>query len=429
MDRVKASGSVAFAARDLAPGSGTSRYFTSGDPGITAATVLPGYWLNMSMDELMNILAAAGITADDTKWSQVWQSILKCDYVGDIGTLNTYVANPGATVDILRDGMRIAIKPLLTNTGASTLSYAGFGPHPIVNSDGSALVPLQLRIGSIYDLRYDLANTRWLLTSVSGGTPRQRLTANLNLFVSATGNDTNDGLSAPTAFATWQHAASLIQNYYDLNGYTVTVIGAAGTYSAGAIMNGAVPGQAGPSSIKFDASGGTVTINASGIAFGGNQGAMFALTGNLFVLNATLSGGAGRGISSGGGSRIEIDGIMTHGTCATAHVHAEAGGLVDYNNVEAINGPTGDHWRAHAGGIIRANSVVSNLSGTPNFTGAYANADECGIIEAVGFSFTGSATGVRASATTNGVITTGGGGASFFPGNSANTTGSGGQIV
>lgn len=76
MDRVIATNSVPFASRDLAPGSGTPQYFTPGVPGTTPATVVPGYFLNMLQDELRAVIVAAGITPDDTNWSQLLQAIM-----------------------------------------------------------------------------------------------------------------------------------------------------------------------------------------------------------------------------------------------------------------------------------------------------------------------------------------------------------------
>jgi hypothetical protein len=43
--------------------------------------------------------------------------------------------------------------------------------------------------------------------------------------------------------------------------------------------------------------------------------------------------------------------------------------------------------------------------------------------------FSGNATGARYSALLNGVLYTGGGGANYFPGNAAGSTGSGGQYL
>lgn len=75
MDRVKAANTVAFASRDVAPGGGTPQYFTNGVPGSVPATILPGYFLNMLEDELLQVIADAGIAFNDGDWTQLSQAI------------------------------------------------------------------------------------------------------------------------------------------------------------------------------------------------------------------------------------------------------------------------------------------------------------------------------------------------------------------
>jgi hypothetical protein len=46
--------------------SGPAGYFTEGSPGIATATRLRAWWANMVQEEMMSVLAAAGITPDTT---------------------------------------------------------------------------------------------------------------------------------------------------------------------------------------------------------------------------------------------------------------------------------------------------------------------------------------------------------------------------
>ena len=67
------------------------------------------------------------------------------------------------------------------------------------------------------------------------------------------------------------------------------------------------------------------------------------------------------------------------------------------------------------------------LTGTPNFTSAYARADHGGVImHAGGPAFSGAATGKRYQAGGNGVIVTSQP-TTYFPGDVAGTTATGGQ--
>jgi hypothetical protein len=68
------------------------------------------------------------------------------------------------------------------------------------------------------------------------------------------------------------------------------------------------------------------------------------------------------------------------------------------------------------------------LSGTPNFTGAVADA-AFGIITAVDMTYVGSATGTQYNISQNGVLNTGGALSSFPGTSSSGTTSSGGQAI
>jgi hypothetical protein len=59
--------------------TGTAGYFTEGSPGVTPATDVRGWWLNMMQEELISLLTAAGITPDTTAtdFTQVLQAIQK----------------------------------------------------------------------------------------------------------------------------------------------------------------------------------------------------------------------------------------------------------------------------------------------------------------------------------------------------------------
>ena len=65
---------------------------------------------------------------------------------------------------------------------------------------------------------------------VSGLTLRDILTTNRNYFVSATGSDSNDGLTIGTAWATLQHAMLFIAGNLDIAGFVVIVNIGAGSF-------------------------------------------------------------------------------------------------------------------------------------------------------------------------------------------------------
>ena len=74
-------------------------------------------------------------------------------------------------------------------------------------------------------------------------------------------------------------------------------------------------------------------------------------------------------------------------------------------------------------------SLTVTVTGTPAFANAFCAAYVLGLAYPAFYTFSGSATGKRYEATTNGVISTGGAAPTYFPGNVAGTTGSGGQYA
>lgn len=260
----------------------------------------------------------------------------------------------------------------------------------------------------------DAGGAGWVAAAIAGA--RIRLLQNITFYVAMTGNDNNSGLSAGSPFLTIQKAATTIQNGYDLNGFVATISIAPGTYSNGAQLNGAIPGTTAPSSIVFSATGGSVVVNGVGVAFAANQGAMFSLAGNGFTLAASAFLGLGSCLISGGGARIDVAGEVTFSTAAVSHILAVTGGQANLFANCTVSGAAQSHLFAHAGGVIVVNGVGVTLSGIPNFTTAYAFADECGVVEGVGYTvLSGSATGVRFSSNSNAAIRTGGG-PIVFPG-------------
>jgi hypothetical protein len=87
-------------------------------------------------------------------------------------------------------------------------------------------------------------------------------------------------------------------------------------------------------------------------------------------------------------------------------------------------------YAASGGNVTVAGTATITLSGTPAWASAGCAAGDCGTIFFIGGSaFSGSATGKRYNAVSNGVVDTQGGGASFIPGNSAGATATGGQYL
>ncbi len=87
-----------------------------------------------------------------------------------------------------------------------------------------------------------------------------------------------------------------------------------------------------------------------------------------------------------------------------------------------ISGNGTNHLLAQFGGEISPGLCSVTVVGTPAFSAAFAQAEDCGILADGGTVYTGGATGKRYSSIKNGAIDTFGGGANYYPGDVAGTT-------
>lgn len=294
-------------------------------------------------------------------------------------------------------------------SGASTLTRS------VINStNGNALL--------------NLAGDAQVIITPQASMFRDKLSAGRTYYVRADGSDSNTGLvnNAGGAFLTIQHAYDVVSSF-DTNGFATSIQVNDGTYSPAGIGLSTGPGWIGGGSITINGTGSSlVTLNAGshGIAVTG------PITGILQVTNMKIISGAyslyhvGDGIFQFGG--------IDFGTASNFHVYSTvANGYIQGITNYSISGGAIYHMVAQYGAIQTAGLTVT-LTGTPAFTGAYILATRGGKIGADGMTFTGSATGARYTIDSGGLIYTSGGGASYFPGNSAGaggTTAGGGFYI
>lgn len=154
--------------------AGTPGYFTKGDPASSVpATVVTDDWLNAMQEEIMSLLAAAGITPDKTNFTQVLASIRELiqletgNYAVDTGTANNYTIAPNPVIETLTDGLALRMKVANANTGASTVDVNSNADVPIVRQDGTALKKDDILASSIVTLIYSDALSKFILSQVS----------------------------------------------------------------------------------------------------------------------------------------------------------------------------------------------------------------------------------------------------------------------
>lgn len=241
-----------------------------------------------------------------------------------------------------------------------------------------------------------------MVSIARGAFPREKLTANRQYWVwPAGGNDNNNGLSGGTAFATLQYAIDVIWKTLDTNGYTVTIQLFAASNTTYGVASGPVPG------------GGSVTIN-------GNSGnpASIVLTrtgGNLITAQygafITVTGiemrtsGSGNCLTARFGGQIFVNSVH-FGACAAAHAETSSGGNILFGSAYTISGGAVSHLHASYDSSIIISGTTITLTGTPAFSAYFAGIGGEGFIQAIGTTYIGSATGVKAFVHYNGSLRT-----------------------
>ncbi|WP_146126149.1 hypothetical protein [Burkholderia multivorans] len=464
MDRLIAANSVPMAQADTAPITGTPQGATDGNPAANIpATRWPSYQYNAIQEELIAILTAAGITPDRTNNSQIASAIKrlvqKTVILNDTGAANAYTATntPPLTSATWVDGTVQQVKIANSNTGASTYAPDGLAAIPIY---GLGLQPLQggeLAVGGTAVLmRQTIAgvnsgNPICVLMECAGGAQqvlpaaqsrhavqlgqvRTRLTANANFYINAsTGSDSNNGLTSGTAWATINKALTTLQQNYDLGGFTATINVAAGSYAPG-VVTGAFVGAIASNSVQVVATGAVTITNPSGgsaACFYATGGAQFAISGPFTLVNS--NSGSSCAQASGAGSILNIGTGITVAFSAGSHFLANAGGILNINGNYSIanNGGAGSHYNvANAGIIAITNGITVTIGSGVGISLAFATANGLSQITTSGVTYAGSSvTGPRYASNTNSVISTNGGGASYFPGSTAGSTSTGGQYL
>lgn len=265
-------------------------------------------------------------------------------------------------------------------------------------------------------------NASWVTPALS----REILAANRTYYVATTGSDSNDGLTAGTAFLTIQKAVDVICSTLDISSYTVTVSCGAGARTATTVLK------------QLQTTGGSVNIvgdettpanctitTTSASCFSTSESAgPYRVSG--FKLSTVTSG---HGLLAGGKGSILRFKNMDFGACASTHMQATAGSLIEATGPYTISGAAPMHCSGLTGGAITIQVQTVTITGTPNFSFAYAVGQTLAILTLYNNTYTGSATGARYNATVNSVINTASGNVDILPGNAAGTTATGGQYA
>lgn len=317
-------------------------------------------------------------------------------------------------------------------TSAPTFNPNGVGATTITKNGGKALLPGDLPgAGAVAILQYNATETFWELLNpalLSAGT-RTRLTQAAAVYVSPTGNNTTGDGSAGNPWADPAYAYSYIQKNWDLAGQVVTCY-LAGDYTGAAWnFNGPLVGALGPGDfvIRGTANDNTRTVTgaASVAIYNLNNGAKLSI-----AYQAITPGTSGFGV------------LIEWGTCYFGNMQFNLAGMACVDVAGPQSQATANGPITLGGGSIIEVFIAEDLgfitlaqaftgAGTGAWSNAFVVADLGACIDGTNFTFSGGTyTGPRYNVTLNGMIFTGGsGGASFYPGNSAGASATGGQYV
>ena len=208
----------------------------------------------------------------------------------------------------------------------------------------------------------------------------------------------------------------------DLAGYTVTIQIADGTYTAG--LSIASPWTGG-GRVTVQGNGSTPANVVINCASSSCMIVTAVLPGILHIKDMKLvsSGGGSTGIEHAGAGTLNFSNI-DFGACGSWHMScSRSGAFVDAVGDYAISGGAAGHVLAMMFGVVRLNGATVTLTGTPAFGVAFVYLSRAGLLSAEVMTFVGSATGARYSVDSGSIIYTGGGGATYFPGNASGAGG------
>lgn len=267
---------------------------------------------------------------------------------------------------------------------------------------------------------------------------RDRLTGDRSYYVSSTGSDSNNGLSAGSAFATPQKAADVIGDL-DIGINNVFVNIADGTYNIGQLLlktpvgYGQVVFQGNPSNntgVVLQSSGsgtykGFIELNTTG---------RFKLK-NLRVNHSLKTFGGSWSVviyAVNSGAFIELDGIRFGATSSTGfrhHILSDFNASIYISSSYDINGGSDNHLNARNGGVIYLeDNVVITASGSPAFNN-FVNVSSTGLVAGFQTTFSGNWNITnKYTVSGNGVLNTFNGNYVNFPGSGASVS-SGGQVI
>ena len=336
-------------------------------------------------------------------------------YVKTVPTADTF------TVALTPEGAVIAT----TGTQSGTHTLVQFGTHYLSET---GTLPTGITAGQNYFvIAAGLTSGAFQFSATLGGAAINTTGATAGTISLNTGADTNDGSAqtAASAFLTIGKAVTVAQSL-DLNGFAVTIQVADGTYNEAVTVPAKLIGQVGRTGLRFrgnlvtptNATWRTIAVSHP---LSISDGAQLAIGG--FSMTTSVAGAQCMYAERGAG--ILIDGNMNYGP-AYAHFLINNFSSLFITANYTISGGGANHLYIANGGAVTAVGISAALLGVSNFSVAFAYGISLANIGTLGLTYPGSATGPRYKSELNSVLNSNLGGPTYFPGNAAGTTATGG---
>lgn len=283
------------------------------------------------------------------------------------------------------------------------------------------LIPQSGGVGDALKIpRINSSGTAYELVAASSS--RETLTVGRTYFVNTIGSDANSGLTAATPFRTIQKAVDAVAAL-DTSIFAAQITVADGTYDEAITLKDPAGSGAcyllGNSAVPAN-----VVINATGFS-----GAVYSSDSRKWSIGGfTLYGGASViGINaSGSAAVITVIAPIAFGGSAPSYIHLFASnrGVVRVNANYTISVAATYHVLSTTGGSISINNTSIVLSAVYAFS-MFAYVTDMSYFTIYNPVFTGSSTGTKYYASNLSLISTGGAGVSYLPGNAGGSVSSG----
>ena len=377
----------------------------------------------------LGVLATASTVNLSTQATGTTQAAQEPGHTGDVtnaaGSLALAIANNVVT------NAKLAQMPANTLKGNKTAAVANavdITPSQALDVIGSTRGALPFRGASGWGVLAPGAAGQALTSNGAGADPsylpvRPQLTAARTYFVATTGSDANTGLAVGTPFLTIQKAVDTVASL-DINGQTIIIQVADGTYTGAVSLKNAV-GFIGlgslqlvgnvttPANCILNVPAGCITASSLACAWDVSGFRLASTAGNALTVN---------------GSVVRIA-TIDFGACpAGNHMSlSQAGKILSLGNY-SMSGAALAHFNAIGQSFVDVSGRTITIAGTPAIT-TFVIANYLSLVWIFGCTFSGTATGQRYSAGTNGIIYVNGAATTYLPGSTAGATATGGQYV